>query len=94
MDPSAGLSPSMANTAAPELEYLPFSPGELRGLLNDEPVPSGLDQPVGNLPVSADPDAFIFIEDQMPPGELRRLLEDEPASSAADQPPRRLPSDY
>ncbi|MEK9280987.1 hypothetical protein MTR72_15220 [Bradyrhizobium sp. ISRA442] len=94
VDQFAGHLPLQADTAALDFEYLPFSPGELRGLLDDEPVPSGPDQPLGNLPVSADPDAFIFNEEPMPPGELRRLLEDEPASSAADQPPRRFPSNY
>ncbi|WP_143035410.1 hypothetical protein [Bradyrhizobium sp. Rc2d] len=94
MDLFAGHLPLMADPAALDFQYLPFSPGDLRGQLDDEPVPSGLDQPVGDLPVSADPDAFIFNEEHMPPGELRRLLDDETASSAADQPPRRLPSDY
>ncbi|WP_271627905.1 hypothetical protein [Bradyrhizobium sp. CCBAU 11445] len=93
VDRFAGHMPSMTNAAALDFEYLPFSPGELRGLPDDEPVPSGRDQPVGNLLVSADPGAFIFNEEHMPPGELRRLLEDEPPSSAADRPPRRLPSE-
>ncbi|SPP97982.1 hypothetical protein [Bradyrhizobium vignae] len=88
-----GVDPSMANTAARELEYLPFSTGELSGLLDHGPVSSDLDHPVGDLPVRANPDAFtIFNEGQMSPGELRRLLEHEPASS--DHAPRRLPSDY
>jgi len=68
VDLFAGHLPPMADTAALDFEYLPFSPGELRGVLDDEPVPSGPDQPVGDLPVSADPDAFIFNEEQMPPG--------------------------
>ncbi|MGY3591724.1 hypothetical protein [Bradyrhizobium sp. USDA 4350] len=94
-DQFTGRSPNLvAGSDSIDFEYMPFSPGELRGLLDDDPASIGINRSVGNLPVSADPDGFIFNEEQMPPGELRRLLDDEPASPAMHQPPRRLPSDY
>ncbi|WP_461349455.1 hypothetical protein [Bradyrhizobium sp. USDA 4451] len=78
VDPFTGQSPNFA--AGSDTVDMPFSPGELRGLLDDDPAPIWINQPVGNLPVSADLDRFILNVEQMPPGELRRLLDDEPAS--------------
>ncbi|MGY3533242.1 MULTISPECIES: hypothetical protein [Bradyrhizobium] len=77
-DPFTGQSPNCA--AGSDTVDMPFSPGELRALLDDHPAPIAINQPGGNLPVSADPDRFILNQEQMPPGELRRLLDDEPAS--------------
>ncbi|NEV01928.1 hypothetical protein [Bradyrhizobium uaiense] len=94
-DQFTGWSPNLvAGSDSIDFEYMPFSPGELRRLLDDDPASIGINRSVDNLPVPADPDGFIFNEEQMPPGELRRLLDDEPASPAMLQPPRRLPSDY
>ncbi|MGY3443292.1 hypothetical protein [Bradyrhizobium sp. USDA 4473] len=64
-----------------------FPPGELRRLLDDEPISSGADQVTRQLPPApVHSEEFIFDPEQFPPGELRQLLDDEPAQLEAEPP--------
>ncbi|MCP1838311.1 MULTISPECIES: hypothetical protein [unclassified Bradyrhizobium] len=62
-----------------------FPPGELRRLLEDEPITSGADQVSRQLPpVQLNLEEVIYDPEQFPPGELWQLLDDEPAQLEAD----------